>query len=410
MACLDFPPQEINGQPPLDGTIWTAPNGRQWVYSTDVPGWRSLAFFGPGIVYRGGIDLTQDPASQYANIVSGNLFTVTVGADPTDGNFYPGLAGDAIQRGDQIIFDGSEYQLIDSSSPLATETVPGIIYLATQEEVNAGTNSTDAVTPATLSNYVENNTQAPLPNGNNGQYLTINNNNLVFQDLPRATTTVEGITRYATDAEALAGTEQNAAITPSNLNAVVDEIASPVPTGAVFWFAAPDAPTGYLVCDGSVVDENTYPTLYNLISTTYGQMGQLPDLRDQFIRGATDGNPVGTRQQEMVGSHDHTATSSTDTNVNNFGLKQRYPTSTYETTAIRYEYDPNAGSGSEREVFSKENSRYYKAVTVSSSHSHEIDIGDIELNSTSTTTTTVNPSSGTENRPKNVALLPCIKY
>ena len=74
---LNFPPSTIGGNPPIDGDFWTDPEtGRQWQFDGDVPGWKVTAFPGPGVVYRGGIDLTVDPATQFTNIVSGNFFAV----------------------------------------------------------------------------------------------------------------------------------------------------------------------------------------------------------------------------------------------------------------------------------------------------------------------------------------------
>ena len=65
---INFPPQTQGGAKPLDGTIWAAPNGQQWQYDAAIDAWRALGTpAGSGITYRGPIDLTQDPAAQYAN-------------------------------------------------------------------------------------------------------------------------------------------------------------------------------------------------------------------------------------------------------------------------------------------------------------------------------------------------------
>ena len=73
--------------------------GRQWKYNASVPGWTSLAATGnSNIVYRGGLNLLEDPDTQYADIVSGNEFVVTVGADPVDGSLYPGLGGKSVLK------------------------------------------------------------------------------------------------------------------------------------------------------------------------------------------------------------------------------------------------------------------------------------------------------------------------
>lgn len=76
-----------------------------------------------------------------------------------------------------------------------------------------------------------------------------------------------------------------------------------VPPGAVFHFAAQTTPQGYLWCNGDIIsDDYTGVTqgvnnwrlqdLRLILGTTYGQLGQLPDLRGSFIRGfsATGGS------------------------------------------------------------------------------------------------------------------------
>ena len=91
---LNFPPVDAGDGNPTDGMVWTAPNGRQWMYDVSLPGWKSLSATGnSNIVYRGGIDPNQDPNAQYADIVSGNEFITTATVASIDGAFYPGLAG-----------------------------------------------------------------------------------------------------------------------------------------------------------------------------------------------------------------------------------------------------------------------------------------------------------------------------
>lgn len=76
-----------------------------------------------------------------------------------------------------------------------------------------------------------------------------------------------------------------------------------VPPGAVFHFAAQTTPQGYLWCNGDVISDDyggitqgvnnwRLQDLRMILGTTYGQLGQLPDLRGSFIRGfsATGGS------------------------------------------------------------------------------------------------------------------------
>jgi microcystin-dependent protein len=91
---------------------------------------------------------------------------------------------------------------------------------------------------------------------------------------------------------------------------------APVPTGAVFHFAMGSTPGGYLVADGSAVSRTTYGALFALVATTYGAGDgsttfNLPDLRGEFIRaldlgrGLDPGRALGSYQADDIISHNH---------------------------------------------------------------------------------------------------------
>lgn len=84
-----------------------------------------------------------------------------------------------------------------------------------------------------------------------------------------------------------------------------------VPSGAVFYFAANTAPTGYLAANGAAVSRATYSALFAVVGTTYGAGDgsttfNLPDLRGQFLRGVDNGRGVdparaiGTSQGDAI--------------------------------------------------------------------------------------------------------------
>jgi hypothetical protein len=89
-----------------------------------------------------------------------------------------------------------------------------------------------------------------------------------------------------------------------------------VPAGAVQAFAMNSAPAGWLAADGSNVNRTTYAALFTAIGTTYG-VGDgsttfaLPDLRGYFVRGSgtnSDGTAAGTfgtKQADDLKSHTH---------------------------------------------------------------------------------------------------------
>jgi microcystin-dependent protein len=68
------------------------------------------------------------------------------------------------------------------------------------------------------------------------------------------------------------------------------------PTGSVIAFAGPTAPSGYLLCDGSLVSRTVYSTLFSVIGTAYGAGDgsttfALPNLQGRFALGKA---PAGT--------------------------------------------------------------------------------------------------------------------
>lgn len=99
-----------------------------------------------------------------------------------------------------------------------------------------------------------------------------------------------------------------------------------VPIGAVFHFASSSAPTGYLKCNGDTLPNGSgtvqgvtanFAALYAVIGSTYGSAGKLPDLRGEFVRGWDDSRGVdtsrsfGSAQSDELKSHTHTITPST---------------------------------------------------------------------------------------------------
>ncbi len=90
-----------------------------------------------------------------------------------------------------------------------------------------------------------------------------------------------------------------------------------VPAGAVQAFAMNSAPSGWLAADGSNVNRTTYAALFSAIGTTYGAGDgsttfALPDLRGYFVRGfgtnadATASGTFGVKQADDFKAHTHT--------------------------------------------------------------------------------------------------------
>ena len=148
-----------------------------------------------------------------------------------------------------------------------------------------------------------------------------------------------------------------------------------VPSGAVFWFAANTAPTGYLKANGIAISRTTYSALFAVIGTTYGAGDgsttfNLPNLLGEFIRGWDDGRGVdparvfGSSQEDAFQGHIH-------------GWRQ---------------YPANGGGAGNTPLAQPGGSIRSDIVTTPLTDG---------VNGT--------PRTASETRPRNIALLPCIK-
>lgn len=162
--------------------------------------------------------------------------------------------------------------------------------------------------------------------------------------------------------------------------------------GDVKFFSGSATPAGWLKANGALVSRTAYAALFAVIGTTYGAGDgattfALPDYRGEFLRCADDGRGVdagrviGSAQAGQNASHTHTA--STDSQGSHSHSVDR----STGTGGASYAYSVSSTS-SGSSVFA---ANMYAA----GAHTHNV---------------TVNSSGGTEPRPRNVAVLACIKY
>ena len=152
---------------------------------------------------------------------------------------------------------------------------------------------------------------------------------------------------------------------------------SSIPAGAVMYFALQSpyvAPPGWLLANGAALNISTYSNLYAALGTQFNVSGtastqfNVPDLRGVFIRGYDNGAGLdpgrvfGSYQADMFASHNH-LTPTTN------GVAQSPPREVAGNSGDGYDYVDSAGPSAP-----------------------------------------VSTTGGVETRPKNVALLACIKY
>jgi phage-related tail fiber protein len=166
------------------------------------------------------------------------------------------------------------------------------------------------------------------------------------------------------------------------------------PASLIAYFARSTAPSGWLKANGAAVSRTAYAKLFDAIGTSWGagdglNTFNLPDLRGEFIRGLDDGRGIdkdrglGTAQGSQNLAHDHTgSTSIAGSHTHSFVDTQPMTKAGTDLAA------GNAHSGTWGNNVSK-------STGSAGSHSH---------------TVTVESSGGIEARPRNVALLACIKY
>lgn len=164
------------------------------------------------------------------------------------------------------------------------------------------------------------------------------------------------------------------AVSRSNLDVhSKDESNAAGQPGDIKYTARSTAPTGWMKANGAAISRTTYAALFAAIGTTFGSGDgvntfNLPDLRGEFIRcwddgrGIDSGRAMGSSQADMIKQHEHDI----PTGNGNPGSRATIT----DDIGIVSEANPNLSVG-----------RYYTYST-----------------------------GGAETRPRNVALLACIKF
>ncbi len=208
---------------------------------------------------------------------------------------------------------------------------------------------------------------------------------------------------------------------------VTGSSAPSVPPGAIMSFIMNAEPDGWLKCNGQAVSRTQYADLFAIIGTEYGvgdgsTTFNLPDLRGEFLRAWDDGRGVdtgrdlGSAQADQNKEHQHDSGSLTaasdgaHTHTQNYLNQVRMianngssPTITVptvgETAGLRVKdgSNPRFSQGGIHD----DATMYFRNGTMSTtsngSHTHSISGNTAD-------------SGGTEARPRNIALLYCIKY
>lgn len=115
-------------------------NGTTWVNLSQIVS-------SPAVV-KGAITNANTNPSFPSTPSAGDIWFITTNAGT--------VGGETVEIGDQLMYSGSGWFVLQRNLQYATTSVAGYVELATQSEVNAGSDATRAVTPATLAGFLTN--------------------------------------------------------------------------------------------------------------------------------------------------------------------------------------------------------------------------------------------------------------
>lgn len=133
---------------------------------------------------------------------------------------------------------------------------------------------------------------------------------------PTASPTLSGTPSAPTPATGTNNTQL--ATTAFVKSQIANDIAGLVSAGSVQYFAMTTPPSGWIQANGAAISRTTYSALFSAIGTTFGAGDgsttfNIPDLRGEFLRGWDNGRGVdagrgfGSVQGDEFRSHSHTA-------------------------------------------------------------------------------------------------------
>ena len=256
----------------------------------------------------------------------------------------------------------------------------------------AGTNTTQIATTAfVVSSYL------PLAGGTVTGNITLNaQSDIRFADADSSNyVALQAPTTVATDLTLTlpaADGSSGQALTTNGSGALAFATIGGVPTGAVFYFAANTAPTGFLKANGAAVSRTTYAALFAITGTTYGSGDgsttfNVPDLRGEFIRGWDDARAVDTGRAFGSAQGDLTKLVSHTHNVPFVGFNNANNPYTNAYGSLQPIEQTNTGGNTGGD--------------------NPQDISYFNFNIATSGPST---AGGAETRPRNVALLACIKF
>lgn len=208
--------------------------------------------------------------------------------------------------------------------------------------------------------------------------------------------------QYETAVEAAAKiTAHKAETDPHPQYATDADLAAAMPAGTVVYIASSAAPVGYLKANGAAISRTAYAALFASIGTTFGvgdgaSTFNLPDLRGEFLRGFDDGRGADTGR--IFGSAQKGSLNVFDCESGGYGVYSLDGTSNSA---------PNANAGLDS-VTAGYSAASYPGLSLS--YAGGVANTNAYTMSSWLIQSAMNDVGGGMTRPRNVALLACIKY
>ncbi|MDM9592849.1 MULTISPECIES: phage tail protein [Pseudomonas] len=192
-----------------------------------------------------------------------------------------------------------------------------------------------------------------------------------------------------------------------------------VPPGSIIYVARSTPPVGYIKANGAAVGRVAYAGLFAQIGTTFGggdgsTTFNVPDLRGEFIRGLDDGRGMdpsrvlGSIQAGQNLSHTHTG-SAAAAGAHTHTISGTALTAGEHTHTAPRAQNNDVGGGSPNFTTANLLNGTTAPTHAAGAHTHSIS-GTAAAAGDHTHVVTIAANGGNEARPRNMALLACIKY
>lgn len=245
--------------------------------------------------------------------------------------------------------------------------------------------------------------------GNSGNYI-IGKSDTYIKTIQGGTLTIDAPTTFQQIPQCAINSigNNNDLINYATLNARIADVQPYFnPTGTIITFAGSTAPTGYLLCDGAIYAQTTYPSLYSVIFNTYG--GSFPNFRvpntqglfvssagSQTLNSVTYTRTLATRQNHTIQDHKHTYS---DSHYYDDAISGQPNGSTADGCLSGAQYQTPGGDAAGMNADEQFQNRLTKGTFLSTA---------TQVNQA--TAPTVGAITGTETFPANIAFNHYIKY